>query len=148
VPQHQAVRRLFHQLLASLPAGSGLPPFYPIGAPAAASGGLGGAEPVPPHISLSRTVPVEQSRTRPLMASLERRLRGAAPRPRSGGLRLRGVRAFVNDEGTRTFAALCVEEGAAEVCALVRAVDAAFEEHGLSPFYEVSWREHTFLGGR
>ncbi|KIZ06656.1 hypothetical protein MNEG_1289 [Monoraphidium neglectum] len=70
------------------------------------------------------------------MASLERRLRGAAPRPRSGGLRLRGVRAFVNDEGTRTFAALCVEEGAAEVCALVRAVDAAFEEHGLSPFYE------------
>ncbi|KAI8472937.1 MAG: hypothetical protein J3K34DRAFT_194965 [Monoraphidium minutum] len=136
LPQHRAVQELFEGLLAALPSGGGLPRFFPIAAaapPGARPGGAPPPAPAPPHISLSRTAAVRREQAGPLLASLARRLKAAA---RPAALTLRGVRAFVNDERTRTFAALAVERGAPEVAALVRAVDAAFGEHGLPPFYE------------
>lgn len=147
MPQHERVRALFQQLLAELPSGAGLPRFYPVGAATSTAGGAAaagagaakdGPEPLPPHVSLSRTVPIRIEQSRPLLASLSRALRAAAQR--GAALRMRGVRAFANDERTRTFAALCVESGGEEFCRLVRAVNAAFAEHGLQTFYEVgSW---------
>ncbi|GBF93252.1 U6 snRNA phosphodiesterase [Raphidocelis subcapitata] len=139
LPQHAAVLDLFRSLTASLPAGGSLPRFLPI-----AGAGPGGTAPrlsaathepllpVPPHISLSRPVSIPLAAARPLLASLTRRLRGA----RGGALALRGVRAFANEERTRTFAALRLEGGEETVRRLVAAVDAAFAEHGLPTFYE------------
>jgi hypothetical protein len=131
VPQHQAVRALFAHLLAALPSGPGLPPFHAVGAPpppctagARAAKDPSAAPPVPPHISLSRTVPLRLEQARALLPALEAALKAAAggggggrgsARAGSWALRLRGVRAFANDERTRTFAALGVEQGAEQV---------------------------------
>lgn len=52
-------------------------------------------------------------------------------------LSLSGLRAFVNDEGTRSFVALMVQQGCDAVCKMVAAVNKAFIEHGLQPFYQV-----------
>jgi hypothetical protein len=136
VPQHQRVRGLFRELLESLPSCGALPRFHPLDAAGPpAWPGLNtlppkdpeAARPVPPHISLSRTVPIRLEEALPLLASLRSALAAAACGGGSGGRRgrggaapgwtltLRGVRAFSNDERTRTFAAVRVDEGADQV---------------------------------
>lgn len=138
LPQHQAVRQLFQGLLAALPTGDGLPELHPIDGLQLGGGPISkhrwAPDPLPPHISLSRTVAVRLEQSRPLLASLTRQLRGSRARPKALGLR--GLRVLPNDDRTRTFVALTVESGADQVCKLIAAVNAAFAEHGLPAFYE------------
>eukprot|EP00198_Chlamydomonas_reinhardtii_P000822 XP_001690157.1 predicted protein [Chlamydomonas reinhardtii] len=113
--------------------------------PAAAAGGSGGGgrgggrESSPAcnggyHISLSRSVPITRAQIEPLTTQLAARLEaagiGAFP------LTLCGLRTFANDEGSRSFVSAMVATGEREVVGLVRAVDGAFEAHGLPPFYQ------------
>ncbi len=63
-------------------------------------------------------------------------------------LSLCGLRAFANDEGTRSFVSAMVAAGEQRVVALVRAVDGAFAAHGLPTFYEVSGSEGDSGRGR
>lgn len=62
-------------------------------------------------------------------------------------LTLCGLRTFANDEGSRSFVSAMVATGEREVVGLVRAVDGAFEAHGLPPFYQVRWGGWGARGG-
>ncbi|KAG2444955.1 hypothetical protein HXX76_001691 [Chlamydomonas incerta] len=100
--------------------------------------GGGGREAAAPcnggyHVSLSRPVPITRAQIEPLTSELSRRLAAAGS---SFPLSLCGLRAFVNDEGTRSFVSAMVAAGERRVVGLVRAVDGAFAAHGLPTFYE------------
>lgn len=83
------------------------------------------------HVSLSRTVPVRMPQIETLMEALRR----GARRFSACDAGLSGLKVFVNDEGTRTFIALKIEQGSEAVCRMIAAVDKAFVMHGLQRFY-------------
>jgi hypothetical protein len=132
---HAPLRRAFAHVRRHLPEAQ---PLLGQLADADAAGAPAPADAFPPHISLSRTVPIRACQTQSLVAALQEQLAKALGGPApgqapaaAGPFRLAGLEAYANDAGTRTFAALELARGGAEVCAMIRAVDVAYGRHGL-----------------
>ena len=93
------------------------------------------------HVSISRTVPIRHHWIEPLKELLEHAFRGkrkfVCDFPKLG--------IYVNDEKTRTFVALDVEIGVAQLKDLVQVVDKAFLEFGLPKYYDVRMRWSNLL---
>ncbi|KAL6763964.1 hypothetical protein V8C86DRAFT_2484777 [Haematococcus lacustris] len=84
------------------------------------------------HLSLSRVLPVPFR----LLEELEGQLRDALAGTAGAELTAQGLTSLVNDEGTRSFLALPLTKGRAEVCALIRHVDQALALHQLPTYYQ------------
>lgn len=84
------------------------------------------------HLSLSRVVPVRYPHIQPLLASLKEHLAKTERFKISFGQ----LDAFENDERTRSFMSLLVDQGCKQVCRAVRRTDKAFLEHGLQTFHK------------
>jgi hypothetical protein len=70
---------------------------------------------LPYHISLSRTVAIRREQIGPLKAALKQGL----SKCRRAAIALKGLSTFANDEGSRTFVSLMVEQGCKEVIVFV-----------------------------
>lgn len=58
--------------------------------------------------------------------------------PRSFRIGFGALEAFCNDDGTRSFMAISVDEGKRELCRAIRAIDRAFRLFGLLAFHKVA----------
>ncbi|CAL8470436.1 g9978 [Coccomyxa elongata] len=92
------------------------------------------------HLSLSRVVPVRYPHIQPLLASLKEHLSKTERFTISFGR----LETFENDEGTRSFLSILVDQGCKQVCRAVRRTDRAFLEHGLQTFHKEP-RPHVSL---
>ncbi|BDA44476.1 U6 snRNA phosphodiesterase [Coccomyxa sp. Obi] len=92
------------------------------------------------HLSLSRVVPVRYPNIQPLLASLKEHLAKTERFTISFGQ----LEVFENDERTRSFMSLLVDQGCKQVCRAVRRTDKAFLEHGLQTFHKEP-RPHVSL---
>lgn len=63
-------------------------------------------------------------------------------RPCSFRIGFGALEAFCNDDGTRSFMAVSVEEGRQELCRAIRAVDRALRLFGLPAFHQVPASRH------
>lgn len=84
------------------------------------------------HLSLSRTVAIRHLQISELVAKLKR----ALLRTERFIMSFQGWEAFVNDDGTRTFLAVPVSQGHAQVCRSIQQVNKAFTLFDLQCFYE------------
>lgn len=84
------------------------------------------------HLSLSRTVPIKFYQIQPLVSDLRSRLKGIS----SFEVSLAGLEVFLNDDRSRTFVAVNVSEGVAEVRQIIARVDKVAKAQGLPTYYK------------